>query len=104
LYIENELHVPVGVDVVLELRSRDVIHSFFVPQFRLKQDIVPGSTHLLWFRALPAATGRRVDFVCAELCGWGHYRMNGNLWLVRQADFDNHMAALAARRASSDVN
>jgi cytochrome c oxidase subunit 2 len=98
LYVENELYIPVDQDVVLELRSRDVIHDFFVPQLRLKQDIVPGSTQYLWFRTLPQAVDRRLDFVCAELCGWGHYKMNGWLYIVTPGEFDQRMAELAADR------
>ncbi len=98
LYVENELYVPVDVDVVLELQSRDVIHDFFVPQLRLKQDIVPGSTQYLWFRVLPIALNRRLDFVCAELCGWGHYKMNGWLYVVTPEDFALRMNELAAER------
>lgn len=103
LYVENELYVPVDEDVVLELQSRDVIHDFFVPQMRLKQDIVPGSTQYLWFRVLPFALNRRLDFVCAELCGWGHYKMNGWLYVVSAEDFARRMDALAAERISQPV-
>jgi cytochrome c oxidase subunit 2 len=98
LYVENELYVPAGDEVVLELQSRDVIHDFFVPQLRLKQDIVPGSTQYLWFRTLPEAVNRRLDFVCAELCGWGHYKMNGWLYIVSTSDFERRMRELAEER------
>src|SRR6185436_17443856 len=74
-----ELVVPVDADVVLRLVSRDVIHSFFVPQFRLKQDVVPGRAILIWFHATRTGT---YDLVCAELCGWGHYKMAGRVRVV----------------------
>ncbi len=98
LYVENELHLPVDEAVVLELRSRDVIHSFFVPQLRVKQDIVPGMTQYCWFSIFPAAAGRRMDIVCAELCGWGHYNMNGWLFADSRANFERQMKSLAAAR------
>ncbi len=98
LYVENELYLPVGENVVLELRSRDVIHSFFVPELRVKQDVVPGLTQALWFRIEPSAIGRRLDLVCAELCGWGHYKMNALLFPVSRQAFDAKLAEYAAAR------
>ena len=72
----NQMHLPVDQVVLFHLRSKDVIHSFFVPQFRLKQDMVPGITGRLWVKATKPAT---VEIACAELCGLGHYRMRGFL-------------------------
>ena len=84
-YIENELVLPVGTDVVLQLETRDVIHSFFVPQLRVKQDIVPGMKQFIWFRGTDIA---EMDIACTELCGWGHYTMKGRLRLVSQKDYN----------------
>ncbi len=70
----NQLHLPVGQVVLVRLRSKDVIHSFFLPQFRLKRDAVPGLTGRVWLQA--TKTGH-YEIVCAELCGLGHYRMRG---------------------------
>jgi cytochrome c oxidase subunit 2 len=72
--IENayEFVVPVNEPIVFNLHSRDVIHSFFVPQFRIKQDALPGHTIPVWFMATKEGI---YDLVCAELCGWGHERM-----------------------------
>jgi len=70
----NQLHLPVGQVVLVNLSSKDVIHSFFLPQFRLKRDAVPGITGRVWLQA--TATGH-FEIVCAELCGLGHYRMRG---------------------------
>lgn len=70
----NQLHLPVGEPVMLTLESKDVIHSFFVPEFRLKQDAVPGMTNRLWFTLTRPG---EFDIRCAELCGLGHYRMRG---------------------------
>ena len=72
----NQLHLPVGRTVLVHLKSKDVIHSFFVPQFRMKQDAVPGLTTRLWVNA--TKTGH-YEIACAELCGLGHYRMRGYL-------------------------
>jgi len=72
----NELHVPRGQDIKLLLTSQDVIHSFFVPAFRLKQDAVPGAYTSLWFK--PTVTGEYALF-CAEYCGTDHSRMRGRV-------------------------
>ncbi|HJL17591.1 MAG TPA: cytochrome c oxidase subunit II [Sandaracinaceae bacterium LLY-WYZ-13_1] len=69
---QGVLVVPRGRDVVLRLTSRDVIHSFFVPAFRLKQDVLPGRTTTMWFRAERAGT---YPVFCAEYCGLDHSRM-----------------------------
>jgi cytochrome c oxidase subunit II len=85
--IENpyEFVVPVNEKVMFQLRSRDVIHSFFVPLFRVKQDAMPGMTIPVWFEAKKEGT---YDLVCAELCGWGHYKMAGRVRVVSRAAFD----------------
>jgi cytochrome c oxidase subunit 2 len=80
----GEMHVPVGQPVLIRLRSRDVLHSFFVPEFRLKQDAVPGMTIPVWFQATREGT---YEVVCAELCGWGHYRMRARLVLENRDQF-----------------
>ena len=85
LYIENLLVVPVGEDIVLQLESRDVIHSFFVAELRLKQDIVPGKTQFAWFNPIRPC---EVDILCTELCGWGHYKMKARLRVVTRNEFD----------------
>ncbi|MBI5364423.1 MAG: cytochrome c oxidase subunit II [Planctomycetes bacterium] len=86
-----ELVVPAGEPVVLQLVSRDVIHSFFVPGLRLKQDVVPGMRPEVWFEVRGPAD---LELVCAELCGWGHYKMAGRVRVVPRAAFDAHLAAL----------
>ncbi|MCH2182243.1 MAG: cytochrome c oxidase subunit II [Mariniblastus sp.] len=91
-YIENELVLPIDTDIVLQLETRDVIHSFFVPQLRVKQDIVPGMKQFMWFRATSTA---EMEIACTELCGWGHYTMQGRLRLVTPTDYQ---AWLAERR------
>jgi cytochrome c oxidase subunit 2 len=79
---QGELHVPVRRPVLFLIRSKDVLHSFFVPQARLKMDAVPSMTTQMWFT--PTRTGT-YEFVCAELCGLGHYQMRGVL-VVESAD------------------
>ncbi len=83
--IRNQLHVPVNRDVVVILTSEDVIHSFFVPVFRLKQDAVPGLTIRAWFNATVPG---EYELGCAELCGMGHYKMRTRVTVHTQADFD----------------
>ncbi len=80
----NELVVPAGQDVVLEMISRDVIHNFCVPSLRLKQDIVPGLKQLIWFQT---RVGYKTDIVCTELCGWGHYLMQARLRSVSPEEY-----------------
>lgn len=80
----NELHVPLGRPVKLVLASEDAIHSFFVPAFRLKQDVVPGRYAVLWFR--PTRLGEFRLF-CAEYCGAGHSKMIGRVVVMPPADY-----------------
>jgi cytochrome c oxidase subunit 2 len=82
--LENALHVPVGRPVRLTLASRDVIHSFFLPHARLKQDVLPGREIDVWFT--PTRTGSW-EIACAELCGFGHYTMKGMLTVHSAADY-----------------
>ena len=89
IFIENLLVLPVGEDIVLQMESRDVIHSFYVPELRLKQDIVPGMTQFAWFNSREAGD---IEIMCTELCGWGHYIMKSDLRLVDRSTFDQWLA------------
>jgi len=80
----NALHVPVGRPVVVELASEDVIHSFFIPAFRIKQDAVPGRATRLWFEA--TRTGR-FHLFCAEYCGSEHSRMRGHIVVMEPEEY-----------------
>src|SRR5438093_8752118 len=80
----NELHVPVGMPVKLTLTSEDVIHSFFVPAFRMKKDAVPGRYSTEWFQATRAGT---YHLFCAEYCGTKHSGMIGNITVMEPAAF-----------------
>ncbi len=82
----NELHVPLGKPTIIYMTSKDVIHSFFVPEFRVKQDVVPGMRVPLWFE--PTKVGR-YEIGCAQLCGLGHYRMRGEVVVHTPEDFEN---------------
>lgn len=88
----NQLYLPQGRAVTLEIRSLDVLHSLFLPNFRVKQDAVPGMTIRTWF--VPRDAGQ-FEIACAEHCGLGHYRMRGQLHVVPAADFDQALAAAA---------
>jgi cytochrome c oxidase subunit 2 len=80
----NELHVPVGRAVKLTLTSEDVIHSFFVPAFRMKKDAVPGRYNVAWFKATKTGT---FHLFCAEYCGTEHSQMIGQVVVMEPDDF-----------------
>ena len=81
----NELHMPIGKPVKMVLRSKDVLHDFYVPQFRAKMDLVPGIVTYFWLTPTKAGT---YDILCAELCGVGHHEMRGTVVVEDQAGFD----------------
>ena len=92
LEIVNELHVPLGEPVVIHLQSMDVLHSFYIPLFRIKQDAVPGMNIPVWFEATKEGT---YDLACAELCGWGHYMMRGLVTVHKdRAEFNSWLDEL----------
>jgi len=80
----NELHVPAGRPIKLTLTSEDVIHSFYVPAFRMKKDAVPGRYNVTWFQATKPG---RYHLFCAEYCGTQHSRMIGQVVVMEPADF-----------------
>lgn len=88
----NQIHVPVNKPVIVRLTARDVLHSFFVPVLRIKQDAIPGTTIPVWFEA--TKTGE-YEIVCTELCGLGHYRMRGFLTVESEADLAAWLAEIA---------
>ncbi|MBI3060693.1 MAG: cytochrome c oxidase subunit II [Deltaproteobacteria bacterium] len=88
LQIDNELHVPVGKIVRVVLKSKDVIHSFFLPNLRLKQDAVPGREIVAWFEATKPG---KYEIPCAELCGFGHSGMNGWLYVHSPEEYEKWM-------------
>jgi len=82
----NELHVPAGQDVRLVMASQDVIHSFYIPALRIKQDVVPGRYETMWFRADKVG---RYHLFCAEYCGTDHAHMGGWLTVMSPRDYGN---------------
>jgi len=104
----DSIHLVVNRDYVIDMTARDVVHSFFVPAFRIKQDIVPGMDIKLWVK--PTRTGT-FELACSELCGLGHYRMRGLVivhtpqeyaaWLVSQGEASAADSAAAGVAAST---
>jgi cytochrome c oxidase subunit 2 len=96
----NQLRLPVGKAAVLRLRSKDVIHGFNLPEFRIKQDIIPGLTIPVWFKPITTTEEMRTklgkpeftyEIACAQLCGLGHYKMRGFLTIDTQDGFQKWM-------------
>jgi cytochrome c oxidase subunit 2 len=83
--VQNQLVLPQGRPVRVRLKSLDVIHSFFLPNFRVKQDAVPGMTTETWF--IPEKAGSW-EIACAEHCGLGHYRMRGQVTVVAPGELE----------------
>ncbi|CAN5912491.1 cytochrome c oxidase subunit II [soil metagenome] len=81
----NELHVPLGRPVRLVMTSQDVIHSFFIPDFRVKMDVLPGRYTQLWFEPTKVGTYR---LFCAEYCGTDHSRMGGLVHVMEPAEYE----------------
>jgi cytochrome c oxidase subunit 2 len=108
VHVVNDFHIPKGKKILIILRSRDVLHSFYLPNLRLKQDAVPGMAIPVWFEVrddVKFADGEKTktfDLMCAELCGWGHYKMKGALTVHRdEADFNEWLKnAKAAEEAA----
>jgi cytochrome c oxidase subunit 2 len=94
----NDLRIPVGAPVILQLASTDVVHSIYLPNFRVKQDAIPGMFTRLWFQAQEAG---EFEIGCAQHCGPNHYKMRATLTALPRADFDAWAATASAdgRRA-----
>jgi len=100
-----DLVVPEGKKLVFNLRSQDVLHSFFIPKLRFKQDAVPGMTIPVWFEIDPEELAEEADnsfdIICAELCGWGHYKMSGRLTVLSESEFDDWIDEQTALKYSN---
>ena len=96
----NQLHVPVGRPVKLTMASEDVIHSLYIPAFRVKRDVVPGRYSTLWFEATKTGT---YHLFCAEYCGTQHSGMGGQVVVMEPAQYEEWLggAALAAPQATA---
>jgi len=107
----NQLYLPVDKPVIIELTSKDVIHSFNQPHMRVKQDVIPGLRIPMWFvptvttEEMRAKTGNpefQYEIACAQLCGLGHYRMRGFMTIQTQQEFDAWLAAEAELLTGDD--
>ncbi len=92
----NELHVPVGKPVKLTMTSEDVIHSFFVPAFRMKQDVIPGRYTTAWFEATKPGS---YHLFCAEYCGTEHAKMIGRVVVMEQAEYQAWLSGVSGSSA-----
>jgi cytochrome c oxidase subunit 2 len=109
----NQLYLPVNKPIVVRLRSKDVIHSFGVPEFRVKQDAIPGLTIPVWFvpnvttEEMRTRTGNaefQYEIACAQLCGLGHARMRGFVTVLSPEEFQKWMAAEEEKlKGESDI-
>jgi cytochrome c oxidase subunit 2 len=84
----NEMRVPVGHPVMVNLKAKDVIHSFYLPHFRLKHDANPGTVTRTWFTPLKEG---KFEIACSQMCGWAHYKMRGELTVMAEKDFARWM-------------
>lgn len=89
----NTLHVPAGQNVILTMISEDVIHDFYVPAFRVKQDVLPGRYSTVWFRATKPG---RYHLFCAEYCGTEHSRMIGEVVVTEPAEYQQWLSGAPA--------
>jgi cytochrome c oxidase subunit 2 len=96
----NELHVPLGQPVKLTMTSEDVIHDFFLPAFRVKQDVLPGRYTMLWFEATKAG---EYPLYCAEYCGTQHSGMIGRIVVLEPAEFQKWLSGGATGMSMADL-
>jgi cytochrome c oxidase subunit 2 len=96
----NELHVPAGRPVRLTMTSEDVIHSYFVPAFRIKMDVLPGRYTTIWFHSTKAGEYR---LFCAEFCGTLHSGMIGRVVVMEPADFQNWLGEGATGKSTAEA-
>jgi cytochrome c oxidase subunit 2 len=106
----NQLYLPVNRPIIMRLRSKDVIHSFGVPEFRVKQDAIPGLTIPIWFiptittAEMRTQTGNaafQYEIACAQLCGLGHARMRGFVTVQSTEEFQKWMEEAVAEQAGA---
>ena len=109
----NQLYLPVNRPIIVRLRSKDVIHSFGVPEFRVKQDAVPGLTIPIWFIPTVTTADMRTqtgnpefqyEIACAQLCGIGHARMRGFVTVQTTEEFQQWMEERAKEAAEAATN
>jgi cytochrome c oxidase subunit 2 len=101
LFTVNDLHFVKDKEALIYLKSSDVIHSFYLPHLRIKQDAVPGLSIPVWF---DSDTAGEFELVCAELCGWGHYKMRGKVTIHETtAEFDKWVSEQLAEQNRSQL-
>jgi cytochrome c oxidase subunit 2 len=107
----NQLYLPVNKPIILRLRSKDVIHSFNVPEFRVKQDAIPGFTIPIWFvpdvttADMRARTGNaefQYEIACAQLCGLGHFRMRAFVTVLNPDEFQKWLDEKVKEQSETD--
>ena len=107
----NQLYLPVNKPIIVRLRSKDVIHSFGVPEFRVKQDAVPGLTIPIWFipnvttaemRTRTGNTEFQYQIACAQLCGLGHAKMRGFVTVQTAEEFQKWMDEKVKEQSAPD--
>ena len=96
---QNQMHIPVDKPVIIQIAPYDVIHSFYLPNFRVKIDATPGMVNTMWFQA--TETGK-FEIACAELCGNSHYRMKGYLTVDSEEDYNNWLQSLEEEGLEDD--
>ncbi len=94
----NEIHLPLGKPTLIHLMSKDVIHSFFIPEFRIKQDAVPGMTIPVWVE--PSLKGK-YEVSCAQLCGFAHSVMRADVYVDTPEEYDAWLAAQGQKAAAA---
>lgn len=97
----SELHVPVNKTIMVDIKARDVLHSFFLPNLRFKYDAIPGRTVVRWFNA--TKTGK-YEMVCAEICGVLHSKMRNYLVVDSEQDFNNYLQQLYQSKTTAANN
>lgn len=100
LYYPNEFCVPTTKNVLFYLRSGDVQHAFFSPELRVKQDAIPGKIIPIWFNATERG---EYTLLCAELCGWGHYKMKARILAVPEAEYEQYLHRLQKEQFDDGV-
>ena len=88
----NNLHLEVNREALIHVTSKDVIHSFKLPVMRVEQDAIPGADVPIHFTPIRTTNGDRWEIACAQLCGLGHYRMRGQIFVETKADLQKWMA------------
>jgi len=97
---DGKLYLPYDETVLLTINSADVLHSFFLPNLRIKQDVVPGMEQSMWFKSKEKG---EFDIVCAELCGWGHYKMKGRVYFLDRAAYDDKLEEMRLEKNTMRV-